>query len=276
MIATATAAPFRFYLGTHRPTWLERTDVPLFVSRNSMPKKKRYRALGPWALDSAAFTEIGTHGRWTVEPKAYVDEVYGYMETPNLQWASIQDWMCEPLMLKKTGLTVAEHQRRTVDSYLTLRDLAPDITWAPVLQGWTPGEYLDCRELYERAGVDLESLPVVGVGSVCKRQNTFRVQTLIAELYESGLTNLHAFGFKVDGLTGLLRTSKTFGKPFPLASSDSLAWSGQGRHEQRPMFPECTGHKNCANCLPFALDWHERLMYSLDRARREASGGLFA
>ena len=36
-----------------------------------------------------------------------------------------QDRMCEPEQLAITGLTVEEHQRRTVDNFVELRDLAP-------------------------------------------------------------------------------------------------------------------------------------------------------
>ena len=45
--------------------------------------------------------------------------------------------MCEPFMLAKTGLTVAEHQARTVANYLELRSLAPELPFVPVLQGWS-------------------------------------------------------------------------------------------------------------------------------------------
>lgn len=46
-----------FYLGTHMANWLGQTDVPLFVSHMRLRDRKTYpRALGPWALDSGAFT----------------------------------------------------------------------------------------------------------------------------------------------------------------------------------------------------------------------------
>ncbi len=35
-----------------------------------------------------------------------------------------------------TGMSVAEHQRRTIENFVALRRLAPDINWIPVLQGW--------------------------------------------------------------------------------------------------------------------------------------------
>lgn len=265
-----------FYLGTHRPAWLERTAVPLFVSRVTMPKKTFPRALGPWALDSGGFSEIAAHGRWTIEPEAYADEVRTIAaEVGNMRWAAIQDWMCEDEALKKTGLTIEEHQRRTLESYLKLRELAPEIPWAPVLQGWLGSDYQRHWDAFEAAGVDLRRLPVVGVGTMCRRQNALTASFILADLRHRGLTNLHGFGFKVDGLTRLAETAKTFGAalPFPLASADSLAWSYQARRE-RPL-DGCSGHKNCANCLRFALDWRARLLASLERATGSPQRMLF-
>jgi hypothetical protein len=43
--------------------------------------------------------------------------------------------MCEPWITAKTGRTVAEHQRRTVDNLVRLRGLAPDLPIIPVVQG---------------------------------------------------------------------------------------------------------------------------------------------
>ena len=51
----------------------------------------------------------------------------------------------------------------------------------------------------QRAGVDLASLPLVGVGSVCRRQGTAGIAALLAELARAGM-KLHCFGMKVSGL----------------------------------------------------------------------------
>lgn len=264
----------RFFLGTHRPSWLERTDVPLFVSRRTMPSRQLPRALGPWALDSGGFSELSLHGRWETSPWQYADEARRFQtEVGGLAWAAVQDWMCEPVMLQRTGLTVADHQRLTIESYRRLTDIAPEVPWAPVLQGWTRGDYLDHVEAYGAAGIDLATLPVVGVGSVCRRQNTLGTALLLEELRRDGFSNLHGFGFKVAGLTGLVEMARSIGAPVALASADSLAWSYQARREW-PL-PGCFGHRNCANCLAFALDWRERLLASIERAGRSEQGELF-
>ena len=243
-----------FYLGTHIQSWIwdpRRTGegVPLFVSRRRLARIKRYApALERWALDSGGFTEIQMHGKWTIPPSIYAREVERWDdEIGKLDFASIQDWMCEPHMIAKTGKSIKDHQTLTVSSYLDLLSLSPSLPWLPVLQGWTRGDYLEHVEMYARAGIALEDVDRVGLGSVCRRQHTGEVESLIRTLTGGGI-DLHAFGFKV---LGLARSGSM------LASSDSMAWSYRARRS--PPLPGCR-HKSCANCHRFALRWRARLL----------------
>jgi hypothetical protein len=239
----------RFYLGTHQPCHLSRTDVPLFLSRRRLAGRRSLpRARGIWALDSGGFTELSLFGCWTVDATQYVKEVRRFTEEiGSLVWASPMDWMCEPWVIGKTGLSVAEHQRRTVDNFCELRSLAPELPWVPVLQGWTLDEYRACIELYASAGVDLRAEPLVGVGSVCRRQHGGEAAGILASLALSGI-RLHAYGVK---LKGLERSADV------LTSADSMAWSAGAR--RAPALAGCT-HKNCANCLRFALRWRASVL----------------
>lgn len=244
----------RFFLGTHHPAWLRSAPVPLFISdRRLRGYKTLPRAVGPWALDSGGFTELSQHGTWAhgPTPAQYIARVRRYsQEIGQLAWVAPQDYMCEPFILAKTGLTIAEHHRRTVDNYLALRDLAavadlPDGLVKPVVQGWEPDDYRRCADLYEKAGVDLCAAPLVCVGTVCRRQATGTAGRILAGLRAAGITRLHGFGFKVQGLERYADL---------LASADSLAWSYSAR--RRPPMPECSGHINCANCPRYAYQWH--------------------
>lgn len=228
----------RFYLGIHQPHWLALTEVPLFISRRRLEGRKTLpRARGRFALDSGGFSELSMHGRWLLSARQYVAQVRRYRdEIGGLDWCAVQDWMCEPWMVRKTGLTVAEHQRRTLDSYLELQALAPELPWVPVLQGWSYGEYLDHLEAYELAGIVLRDLPLVGMGSVCRRQHMFRAAWMVRDLAAQGL-KLHGFGFK---LTGLRACADAF------ASADSMAWSFGARRER----------KGQQNSLDYALRWY--------------------
>jgi hypothetical protein len=226
------------------------------------------RALGPWALDSGGFTELSLYGDWQTTPAEYVAEVRRWRdEVGQLRWAAIQDWMCEPFILEKTGGCVASHQRRTVQSYLELSALAPELPWLPVVQGWGPADYLRHADQYGRVGVDLASLPAVGLGSVCRRQHTEGAEDIIRELHGRGIKP-HAFGFKLSGL----RRSARY-----LASADSMAWSFDARRS--PPLPGCRhgegGRGSCANCLRYALWWRGKALRAAACSAEAEQGVLY-
>jgi hypothetical protein len=251
-ITTAAVTAPGFYLGTHLPNWLG-LPVPLFVSDRRLRRYRRTlpRATAPWALDSGGFTELARYGTWDhgPAPHVYADRVRRYRsQIGHLDWAAPQDWMCEPAILAATGLTVAGHIARTVANYLQLRAFAPDLPFIPVVQGWTPADYLHCVDQYQAAGVDLTGAELVGVGSVCRRQATGIVGEILTGLHLAGVTRLHGFGVKIQGLArwGHL-----------LTSADSLAWSRHAR--RRPPLPGCP-HRSCANCLRYALIWRGHVL----------------
>lgn len=240
-----------FWLGTHKPGWLTQTTVGLMVSRRRLAERMTLpRASAPWVLDSGGFTELSLHGEWTVSARQYVRDVRLYrQEIGSLAWAAPQDWMCEPSMIAKTGLSIQEHQRRTVANYLELRSLDPGALWTPVVQGWELDDYRRCIDMYDSAGVDLRALPVVGIGSVCRRQSTPDIVRILASLHDLGLTRLHGFGVKTLGL-------RQAGELF--ASADSLAWSFRAR--SRKIRLDGHSHQNCANCLTYALAWRDGVL----------------
>lgn len=249
-----------FYLGTHEPHWLSVPGEPLFISAIRLRKRAPLSAARrDWALDSGGFTELNKHGRWGVGPEQYAGEVREWQRRyGRLQWAAIQDWMCEPFVLDKTGLTIQEHQRRTVQSWHDLNRIAPDLPWVPVLQGWDLQDYLDHMRMYREAGVNLRAFPVVGLGSVCRRQGTVAAESIVGTLSRLGL-NLHLFGFKTLGLRKCAHLC---------ASADSLAWSFRARRAwQHDQVRLCGGeHKGgCANCRAWAEQWRGRLLRSIER-----------
>lgn len=263
-----------FYLGVPEPAWLARTKVPLFVSQRRLSTRKTLPvSAGRWALDSGGFSELTLHGKWVTTPEQYVDDMRRYREQiGNLDWAAPQDWMCEPQMLARTGLTVHEHQVRTVENYLKLRELGPELPIIPVLQGWAEGDYLDHVGMYYEAGVPLAELDLVGIGSICRRQNTIRIASLLYtlangptygtsgrrhELFAQTGLKLHGFGVK---RAGLLMSADY------LRTADSMAWSLQARFEA-PL----PGHQHqaCANCLGYALEWRADLLDEIAQGRGE-------
>lgn len=233
-----------FYLGTHQVNWVKETDTPLMisVSRTKM-LKKLYPAIGKIMVDSIGFTMLSTHGKWIMSENEYLDECYRvYDSFGTVELISPQDWMCEPFIIEKTGLSVREHQEKTIENYLSLTSKAPKLPFLPVLQGYTIDEYLTCLALYRSAGV---KTMYFGLGSVCRRQDTDDIDEIVSILYEMGL-KLHAYGVKLGGL-------QLYGDK--IDSADSLAWSLDARY--KAPLPNHT-HKNCANCLEYALQWYAR------------------
>lgn len=242
-----------FYLGCPLAGWLEVAGVPLFVSDRTLRKvvTKYPRAVTGWALDSGGFTELSAYGGWQLgpNPRQYARSVLTYKQQIGLlDWAAPQDWMCEPHIIAKTGLSVSEHQRRTVANYLDLRAINDTLPFIPVLQGWTVDDYLHHIDMYTAAGVDLSTAPLVGVGSVCRRNATAEICAIFGAIHDRGVTRLHGFGVKRSGIRhgGHL-----------LATADSMSWSVEARYADT--LPACR-HKNCTNCLPFALAWRERML----------------
>ena len=195
-------------------------------------------------MDSGAFSQISRYGKWTVSPRQYATEARFYADTiGGMLWAATQDWMCEPEQIRKTGKTLRQHQRLTVQSYLDLMAIDPSFPWLPTLQGYELSDYMRCVDMYFDAGVDLCSIPTVGLGSVCRRQATREIAEVVTALADLGL-RLHGFGIKKQGIE---RVGDR------LVSSDSMAWSIQARYS-----PPLRGHshKTCANCADYALRWY--------------------
>jgi hypothetical protein len=288
----APSPEMTFYCGTHRPWWLWSGQVafPLCVSYSTLHKVKTlHRGRVPWILDSRGFSELAQHGRWTIAGEDYVRDTARYdNEVGGLQWAAPQDWMCEDGIIHGgmvgrvrcvgTGLSVAEHQRRTVANFLELASLWPRYStrpcpFIPVLQGDTPTAYLRCFQMYLDAGVLLgEEYPLAGVGSVCRLQRTGQIAAVARTLGSLNL-DLHWFGLK---LTGLKRpeiqrdiTSRySWGGT---QSLDSESWSLDARYN--PRLPGCTHvgktgePNNCNNCPRYATWWRGRVVAAMAAAQ---------
>lgn len=183
-----------------------------------------------WMLDSGAFTEISTHGRYRFSAEQYAREAAKWV-SPKLKVVVAQDYMCEPFILGKTGLTVAEHQRLTVERYddlLFCWDILGKPWWPPimpVLQGWTVDDYLSHIDLYGRR---LEPGMWVGVGSVCKRQGSVETIEAILTAIKAKRPDLrlHGFGVKLTALRSPVVRAL-------LHSADSMAWSFSARKQGR-------------------------------------------
>lgn len=212
-----------FYVGLHQPGHTMHFARACVSIRRLRKRKKRLGC--PIILDSGAFKELELHGCYLDSPADYAADIARLVGVADIEVAVAQDYMCEPFMLERTGLTVVEHQRLTIERYDALIEAQPPATIMPVLQGYAPEEYATHVEMY---GDRLNHAMWVGVGSVCKRQGDPRkvVEVLLAILSIRPDLRLHGFGVKT--------TSLRFGGVRELLySADSLAWSYAARIEGR-------------------------------------------
>ncbi|MFC9975211.1 hypothetical protein ACFVH6_30385 [Spirillospora sp. NPDC127200] len=270
----------RYYVGAPKASWLfgtyrdrriESIDFPLFISHRTLKTIKTLKpAITDWAQDSSGFTMLQKEGCWTFTPAQYIADCRRFTsEIGRVQRIAPMDYMCEPPVIQGgrwgreyfvgTKLSVPEHQQLTVNNYCDLRALAPDLEIFPVVQGWQIDDYKRCIDLYSKAGIDLTQQPLVGVGSVCRRPPA-QAAAILTMLVSLGLTRLHGFGVKLQGIEMLLRAlaaMQLLDAFLEGSSFDSMAWSVQGKNTVPA--PDCTGHKNEANCLPYAHAWNQRL-----------------
>jgi hypothetical protein len=214
-----------FFVGLHQPSDAKHFERA-FVSVNRLRGRRKAVGAKEWIMDSGAFTELATHGRYRHGVEEYAAEVNRWAYPGSgLVAAVAQDFMCEPWIVEKTGLSIEEHQRQTIERYDALVPLCPAVYVMPVLQGYTAGDYLRHLEMY---GDRLAPGAYVGVGSVCKRNTNVVVieRILLAIKHVRPDLRLHGFGLKSTALASeLVRDA--------LHSADSMAWSFAARRQGR-------------------------------------------
>ncbi len=279
VLPPARKVPTRVYIGAPTLAWVGRqdlADIPKCVSRNRVDGYKAKRlppAAGPVLWDSGGFMELKTHGRWRQTPEEYVAQTrrcVAQLGRDMVVGVAQQDWMCEQVVIDG-GVTregrfvgtrtfldpqwrlsfdemVELHQDLTTQNWVTLRRIAPDLPIFPVVQGFTVRQYE--RHLYEltRAGLGVTTEPLVGLGSVCRRQGTAEVTQIVRKLAAHGV-RLHGFGVGVSGLS-------LYGQD--IISSDSTA----GSYNKRVNVGHCvhpdSGVKWEQNCQIAARGWWEK------------------
>jgi hypothetical protein len=208
----------KFYIGLHQPRDSENFDRA-FISVKRLVNRVIPIPCKDWILDSGAFSEVAIHGAYTSTEQQYANRInkLQLQNGSNLTCAVSQDYMCEAFVLKKTGLTVRDHQRLTIERYDNLKALVKNTYLMPVLQGYAISEYIEHIEQYEDR---LTQGAYVGIGSVCKRNGDPKqiANLLWAIKQRRPDLLLHGFGLKLTALAnGIVRKF--------LFSADSMAWS---------------------------------------------------
>lgn len=217
-----------FFPGIPEPAWAHRFDTA-FISISRLRRRKATFTppTGSWAMDSAAFTEVALNGGYRQTPAAFAAEACSWTDrVPGCVFVASQDFMCEAFVLEKTGHTIPEHQRLTIERYdAILEAWTSETPVLPVLQGFAQAEYLDHLDQY---GDRLVEGAWVGVGSVCKRQGAVAmVEDLLGSIkHRRPDLRLHGFGVKLTALKSPLIRDLLY-------SADSMAWSFSARKQGR-------------------------------------------
>lgn len=222
-------------------------DIPIMCSDLRLKRVAKLKRAGSTVMiDSGSFT-IHDHGKEFDPPAQYADRVRGYMaEMGGVVSAAIYGEMCEEQIIVKTGRTIEQNQKMTVESYCTLSQIAPEVPWLAELQGWREEDYNRCADMYEASGVDLTALPRVGLGTICRREGTEEARRIARSLAARGIS-LHGFGVK---------DPKSLDSAFQ--SADSFAWSYGARKRTR----ECPHGivRWERNCPEFLRSWRDKIL----------------
>lgn len=226
-----------FFPGIHQPSDGRHFKLACISINRLLSRRKPVGAR--WVLvDSGAFTELHNHGRYRMSAEHYAGLIFSLWQRGVVRILGVvaQDYMCEPFILAKTGMTVLEHQRLTIERYdAFLAELlrlfgvgrAEQLPFRviPVLQGWAPADYVRHILMY---GARLARRMWVGVGSVCKRQGVVSVIETILSAIKAVRPDLrlHGFGVKIIALLSHLVRRLLF-------TADSMAWSYAARREGR-------------------------------------------
>jgi GNAT superfamily N-acetyltransferase len=223
----------QFFVGLHQPVDAQHFDR-CCISVNRVRGRKKPVECDEVLVDSGSFKELELFGAYRHSVDEYADELYRLHTAGVVRIAAAvaQDYMCEAFMLARTGLTIADHQRLTIERYDALQTALcnrfrvnhPEqlpFPVMPVLQGYAPADYARHVEAY---GDRLKPGMWVGVGSVCKRNGDPEaiVDVGCAILAVRPDLRLHGFGVK---RTALLHP----GVRAMFATADSMAWSFAAR-----------------------------------------------
>jgi hypothetical protein len=214
-----------FFTGMHVVSDADKVPAA-FVSVHRLRNRRSGFPVRRWVMDSGAFRTIELHAGYPEPVEEYAAQIRRFAGNGRLLAAVSQDYMCELFMLAKTGLTIADHQRLTIERYdaLCACDTA-GVYIMPVLQGYAPEDYVSHIRQY---GDRLKFRAWVGVGSVCKRNSNPAsvLAVLLAIKRERPDLRLHAFGLKITALVWQLIRDLLF-------SADSMAWSFAARYAGR-------------------------------------------
>lgn len=270
-----------FYVGIYQKSHINYVVDKFCLSYRRLRKYKKTFPIPQnleWMLDSGAFQELRLNGKYTFTPEEYFEKVREYR--PNL--FVNMDYMCEPSQMKKTGLSIKEHQKLSLENQIILSDYADDesLELMGTIQGWLPHEYIGHIDFLKEHG---QLKPYMGVGSVCRRNAEKEIIKILKTIRKNlpSWVKLHGFGIKIS----LLKFREVYDL---LDNCDSMAWSFQGRKQGEKFtnrVKSLWGHQclvddthvcekntdDCANCGRYMDNWVRKIHRLIEHSENQQS-----
>lgn len=231
----------RFFCGMHSLAHAGRLPR-VFVSANRLRGRKAPIPAHEWIMDSGGFSELLNHGAYRESPEQFAENARRWASNGSGKLLAVvsQDFMCAPPVLERTGASVADHQRLTIERYDRLLQLGVGTYLMPVLQGQVPADFVAHVKAY---GDRLAPGAWVAVGSIQPiSTNPAAVGAVLLAIKQARPDlRLHGLGLKGASLADSLCRAM-------LESADSMAWSFAARREGRN-----------GNCASEAVRWVEKM-----------------
>lgn len=249
---------------------LRQVEEPRVLLSHITKMNRRWDGVESLFADSGGYSMMdGGHAEYPSSLRSYLE----WVEAQNADLFVARDYPCEPQCRAVTDGTVHDHQVWTLENTLDCLDAVAsgDIAASPVpvVQGWAEHQYLDHVEMYRDHGV-FRHVDVVGIGSVCRRDQTDRLRRIIKRVADALPSDVavHGFGVKLD----VLRDPETRQR---LTSADSCAWY-QRSHSSRHYTPHLSSWLNFVKRYLYYREQLDPLRYGVDRPDAEQTLDVYS
>jgi len=206
-------------------------------------------------LDSGGFSFFNKFGDYEFDFNQFIH----LARKINADYVAVMDYPCEPEVNRSRLRTNYKRIDKTIENAIKLMDLADDINWVMVVQGYTTDEYLYSIDKIKEQDLLTD---LMAIGSLCVRKSVSSARDIILLVRENLPSRIKIHGFGVD--LRFLRDYVVFNS---LYSTDTAAWKWNTNVHLAPdertkgIFPktECDKLKNFEKYKKRVLDVLERM-----------------
>lgn len=207
----------------------KKIDWPyVLISAATLWAGKRFKQFKPHRnvkeifLDSGGFSFFYRSGDYEFYPAQFIR----LARKINADYVAVMDYPCEPDVNRSKLRTNYERIDKTIENAIKLMDLADDINWVMVVQGYKPEEYLYAIDRIKEQGLLTD---LMAIGSLCVRKSISSAREIILLVRKNLPSRIKLHGFGVD-----LRFLRDLAIFSALYSTDTAAWKWNNRAHWAP------------------------------------------